>query len=183
MGVDIAVASDLPCNDPRPDCSDKSLIFDCDETRIVRLAPLLDVSSNLGNGENASRYGIVGIWLVNCEIEKVRKPVDFTSFNWTNDRVQLPSPRFIENKHACYTVTQEGIMATTTVTLRLAESEKQVLADYAKTFGMSISEFVRTAALSRIEDELDLVAWDEAKREFDDDPKTLSADEIAAKYL
>lgn len=74
-------------------------------------------------------------------------------------------------------------MATTTITLRLAESEKQVLADYAKTFGMSISEFVRTTALSRIEDELDLIAWEDAKREFDDDPQTLAANEIAAKYL
>ncbi|MFT4299780.1 MAG: DUF6290 family protein [Aeromicrobium sp.] len=74
-------------------------------------------------------------------------------------------------------------MGTTTVTLRLAESEKQVIADYAKTFGMSVSEFVRTTALSRIEDELDLVAWDDAKREFDADPRTLTADEIAAKYL
>lgn len=74
-------------------------------------------------------------------------------------------------------------MATTTITLRLAESEKRVLADYAKTFGMSVSEFVRTAALSRIEDELDLVAWEDAKREFDSDPKTLTAEEIAAKHL
>ncbi|MFV0533351.1 MAG: type II toxin-antitoxin system RelB family antitoxin [Cumulibacter sp.] len=72
---------------------------------------------------------------------------------------------------------------TTTITLRLAESEKEVLAAYAKTFGMSISEFVRTAALSRIEDELDLVAWENAKREFDTDPTTLTADEVAAKYL
>lgn len=74
-------------------------------------------------------------------------------------------------------------MATTTITLRLAESEKQVLADYAKTFGMSVSEFVRTSALSRIEDELDLVVWEDAKREFDRNPQTLTADEIAAKYL
>lgn len=74
-------------------------------------------------------------------------------------------------------------MATTTLTLRLAESEKRVLADYAKTFGMSISEFVRTTALARIEDELDLVAWEEAKRDFDSNPSTLTADEVAAKYL
>lgn len=74
-------------------------------------------------------------------------------------------------------------MATTTITLRLAEAEKQVLSDYAKTFGMSISEFVRTAALARIEDELDLVAWESAEREFDAAPKTFTADEIAAKYL
>lgn len=74
-------------------------------------------------------------------------------------------------------------MATTTLTLRLKESEKRVLADYAKTFGMSISEFVRTAALERIEDELDLATWENAKREFDTEPSTLTADEIAAKYL
>lgn len=72
---------------------------------------------------------------------------------------------------------------TSTVTLRLAASEKELLAAYAKTFGMSLSEFVRTSALERIEDELDLRAWDEAKREFDQNPQTLTAEEIAAKYL
>lgn len=69
-------------------------------------------------------------------------------------------------------------MTTTTITLRFTESEKAVLADHAKSVGMSISEFVRTAALSRMEDELDLVAWEEAKREFDEDPKTLTADGV-----
>ncbi|MBX3312293.1 MAG: hypothetical protein KF916_05285 [Microbacteriaceae bacterium] len=74
-------------------------------------------------------------------------------------------------------------MSTTTITLRLADAEKQLLADYAQTFGMSISEFVRSSALARVEDELDLVAWDEAKREFDKNPKTLTAEEVASKYL
>lgn len=74
-------------------------------------------------------------------------------------------------------------MATSTLTLRLAESEKKLLADYAKAFGMSLSEFVRTSALEKIEDELDLRAWNEAKNEFDANPEALTADEIAAKYL
>ncbi|SEB66748.1 Ribbon-helix-helix protein, copG family [Paramicrobacterium humi] len=74
-------------------------------------------------------------------------------------------------------------MATSTLTLRLDASEKRLLTDYAKTFGMSVSEFVRRSALERIEDELDLQAWNRAKDEFDADPLTLSADEIAAKYL
>lgn len=74
-------------------------------------------------------------------------------------------------------------MATSTLTLRLAESEKRLLSDYAKTFGMSLSEFVRTSALEKIEDELDLRVWDEAKREFESDPTTLTAAEVAAKYL
>jgi RHH-type rel operon transcriptional repressor/antitoxin RelB len=74
-------------------------------------------------------------------------------------------------------------MMTTTLTLRLDEAEKKLLSDYAKTFGMSVSEFVRRSALERIEDELDLRAWDEAKSEFDADPVTFTPEDIAAKYL
>jgi len=71
----------------------------------------------------------------------------------------------------------------TTMTVRLDSREKDLISDYAKAFGTSVSEFVRTAVLERIEDELDLKAWDQAKAEFDADPATLSAAEIAAKYL
>ncbi|WP_455164053.1 DUF6290 family protein [Slackia exigua] len=39
------------------------------------------------------------------------------------------------------------------------------------------------AALERIEDELDLQAWEAAKAVFDADPETISAADIALKYL
>ena len=74
-------------------------------------------------------------------------------------------------------------MPTSTMTIRLGSDEKALIGDYAKTFGMSASEFIRTAVLERIEDELDLRTWYEAKAEFDEDPITFSADEIAKKYL
>ncbi|GAA1316521.1 DUF6290 family protein [Leucobacter albus] len=74
-------------------------------------------------------------------------------------------------------------MTATTITLRLAKAEKQALVDYAKTFGMTVSEFVRTAALSLIEDELVLRVWEGVKREFDDTPQTLPASGAAAKHL
>ncbi len=74
-------------------------------------------------------------------------------------------------------------MNTATMTIRLNESEKSLISDYAKTFGVSASEFVRTAVIERIEDELDLRDWYEAKAEYDADPVTFSADEIAKKYL
>lgn len=74
-------------------------------------------------------------------------------------------------------------MPPTTMTVRLDSGEKALIADYAKAFGTTVSDFVRTAVLERIEDELDLQAWDKAKEEFDADPVTLSAAEIAAKYL
>lgn len=74
-------------------------------------------------------------------------------------------------------------MTTTTMTIRLDGSEKTLISDYAAAFGTSVSEFMRKAALERIEDELDLKVWEEAKAEFEADPITYSAAEIAEKYL
>lgn len=50
-------------------------------------------------------------------------------------------------------------MGTASITLRLDAREKAIIQDYASTFGQSLSEFMRTAALQRIEDETDLQAW------------------------
>lgn len=69
------------------------------------------------------------------------------------------------------------------MTIRMDSSEKSLISDYAKTFGTSVSEFMRRCALDRIEDELDLKAWRGAKAEFDADPVTISAADIAKKYL
>ena len=74
-------------------------------------------------------------------------------------------------------------MSSTAMTIRMNDSEKTLITDYAKTFGMSASEFMRRCALERIEDELDLKTWKEAKAEFEADPVTISANEIAKKYL
>ncbi len=74
-------------------------------------------------------------------------------------------------------------MASSTMTIRLDPSEKQLISDYAETFGMSVSDFVRSSILEKIEDELDLRAWYEAKDEFDKDPVIIPAEEIARKYL
>lgn len=74
-------------------------------------------------------------------------------------------------------------MPSATMTIRLDTAEKKLISDYAKTFGESVSEFMRTCALERIENELDLRAWKDAKAEFDKDPTMISADEIAKKYL
>lgn len=74
-------------------------------------------------------------------------------------------------------------MASATMTIRLDEDEKHLISDYAKTFGTSVSEFMRHCALDRIEDELDLKTWKEAKAEFEADPVTLSAADVTRKYL
>ena len=74
-------------------------------------------------------------------------------------------------------------MGTASITLRLDTREKAIIQDYAATFGQSLSECMRTAALQRIEDETDLRAWREAKADLDADPQVRTADEMARKYL
>ena len=88
----------------------------------------------------------------------------------------------------CYNVIHNvrdkgGAMASATMTVRMDDAEKTLISDYARAFGTSASDFMRKCALERIEDELDLKAWYEAKAEFDADPVTFSAAEIAKKYL
>ena len=74
-------------------------------------------------------------------------------------------------------------MASVPMTIRMDEEEKRLISDYARAFGISASEFMRKSALERIEDELDLEDWKRAKAEFDADPETLTAAEVAKKYL
>lgn len=74
-------------------------------------------------------------------------------------------------------------MASATMTVRLDECEKALISDYAKTFGTSTSDFMRRTVLERIEDDLDLKAWENAKAEFDADPVIIPASEIAKKYV
>lgn len=74
-------------------------------------------------------------------------------------------------------------MASSTITIRLDGKEKELISDYATAFGSSVSEFIRSVVLEKIEDELDLRAWENAKAEHESDPTTISAAEIARKYL
>ncbi len=74
-------------------------------------------------------------------------------------------------------------MSDSTITIRIGSEEKSLITSYAKAYGQSVSEFMRRCALERLEDELDLKEWREAKAEFDLDPETISAADIARKYL
>lgn len=74
-------------------------------------------------------------------------------------------------------------MAVTTISICIDSNDKALISNYAKTLGMTASEFMRMAALERVEEELDLRAWYEAKAEYDDNPVSYSAEEIAQKHL
>ncbi len=72
---------------------------------------------------------------------------------------------------------------STTFTMRMNETQKKLISEYAAVHGKSMAEFMLESALDVIEDAIDLRDWKTAKAEFDRDPVTYSADEIAAKYL
>lgn len=79
--------------------------------------------------------------------------------------------------------TNGGLMPSTTMTIRLDADDKDLISTYAKTFGLSVSDFMREVALEKIEDELDLKAWESAKKDYDADQVSYSAAEMAKKYL
>lgn len=73
-------------------------------------------------------------------------------------------------------------MPSATMTIRLSNDEKDLIAEYARAFGTSASEFMRRSALERIEDDIDLKAWKAAKTEFDADPETYSNDDVMHEF-
>ena len=74
-------------------------------------------------------------------------------------------------------------MESATMTIRLKAEDKALITAYATAFGQSVSDFMRESALERIEDELDLKAWEAAKKEYEKNPVSYSMAEIAEKYL
>ena len=73
-------------------------------------------------------------------------------------------------------------MSSSTMTVRLDDNEKRLIADYAKAFGTTASDFMRRSALERIEYDIDIKAWEAAKAEFDADPTTYSNDEVMREF-
>lgn len=70
-------------------------------------------------------------------------------------------------------------MNTSTITLRLSTAEKKIVSLFAKSRGISVSEFARKCMLEKIEEEYDLKVIEEYEREKDAGTlSTYSFDEI-----
>jgi len=67
----------------------------------------------------------------------------------------------------------------TTVTVRLDNVDKEIIARYARAKGQTVSEVVRSAILDQIEDEYDLELYRQAIQEFRENPISYSLDEVA----
>lgn len=69
-----------------------------------------------------------------------------------------------------------------TITLRMSDEDTRLIKDYARLHGTTVSEFMRKAALERIEDELDIRAAEKAYAEYLANPVTYSLDEIEKEF-
>ena len=69
-----------------------------------------------------------------------------------------------------------------TMTLRINEEDARLIKDYARLHGITVSEFLRRAALEKIEDELDIRAAERAYAEYLADPVTYSHEEIMKEF-
>ena len=65
-----------------------------------------------------------------------------------------------------------------TITIRMSDEDSRLIRDYARLHGTTVSEFMRRAALEKIEDELDIRAAEKAYAEYLADPVTYSHEEI-----
>lgn len=64
------------------------------------------------------------------------------------------------------------------ISLRLSNSETELIKSYAKLHGVTISDLFRQAVLDKIEDELDLQAYNKSMEEFRKDPTTYTQEEV-----
>ena len=68
------------------------------------------------------------------------------------------------------------------ITMRVSDEEKKLIQQFADFYGVSVSDFIRTAVIERIEDEYDIKAYNKAMEEYNKNPKTFSLQEVIDDY-
>lgn len=64
------------------------------------------------------------------------------------------------------------------LSIRLNDDDANLIRKYAKLHNITVSELVRKSVIERIEDEIDLAAYDRAMEEYKKNPVTYSMDEV-----
>jgi predicted DNA-binding protein len=66
------------------------------------------------------------------------------------------------------------------ISIRVNEEESEIIRNYAKLNGKTVSEVMREAILEKIEDEFDIFLYDKALKEHKQNPKTYTLKEAKA---
>ena len=64
------------------------------------------------------------------------------------------------------------------ISMRVSDAEKELIQKFAALYGMSVSDYIRTVVMEKIEDEFDLKAYEEAKAEFEKNPVTYTHEQV-----
>ncbi len=64
------------------------------------------------------------------------------------------------------------------ISIRLNDDDANLIKKYAELHNMTVSELVRKSVIERIEDELDLAAYEKAMADYKKNPVTYSMEEI-----
>lgn len=65
-----------------------------------------------------------------------------------------------------------------TISVRLNEKDAELVKAYAKMNNISLSDLIRNAILEKIENEYDLECYEKAMKEYKENPKTYTLDEV-----
>jgi len=65
-----------------------------------------------------------------------------------------------------------------TISVRLNDDDTRLMKLYAEMNNMSLSDLIRTAVIEKIEDEYDLECYEKAIKEYEENPKTYTLDEV-----
>lgn len=65
-----------------------------------------------------------------------------------------------------------------TISVRLSDEDTELIKTYAEMNNISLSDLVRNAVLEKIEDEYDLKSYEKAVKDYKENPKTYSMDEV-----
>lgn len=68
--------------------------------------------------------------------------------------------------YKCITISMKGCVSMSIISVRTTEEEKELIRTYAEFFGMSVSDFVKTAVIERVEDIFDLRAIEEYEKKI-----------------
>ncbi|MDD4070167.1 MAG: DUF6290 family protein [Candidatus Izemoplasmatales bacterium] len=63
------------------------------------------------------------------------------------------------------------------ISIRVSEKESKLIKKYAELNGTTVSEVMRQAILSKIEDEFDIFLYEQAYKEYEENSKTYTIEE------
>ena len=67
------------------------------------------------------------------------------------------------------------------ISFYLDDEKEKLIKNYAKSKNMSVSAFLRSVTIEKIEDEIDQELCDEAERDFKENPQDVSLDDLHKK--